>query len=260
MKSSVEVGASSSPAATRRSRAYVHGSAPTPKGFPYFPKPERHDEYRLAPAVRTDWDDFRRLSAAGLSCDPPDEAELAAALELVRGRPFGGVQPGAYDWSEESAITMIEDIVDVAHALAITRTAEGDHLGARHAAAIGLTVAPTSELLLRDSIEPSAGPAIPRRSRASPTSSGGRVLADDEEPSWKTRRSLCWASFLTDVEERAAYPPRGRDPPAGVSGAHQHRVGAEPWTGRRRHVALVGHRPSSTRARKVILAGDRVVR
>lgn len=35
-------------------------------GEPYLPKPGRQDEYRLQPAVRTDWDDFRELAAQDL--------------------------------------------------------------------------------------------------------------------------------------------------------------------------------------------------
>lgn len=150
------------------------------EGRQYFPKPERHDEYRLAPEVRTDWDDFRDLAAEGLAKDPPDAERLRAALDLVRGRPFEGVQPGAYDWCEEAAITMVENVVDVAHALAIVRLAKGDYLGARHAAAVGLVADPTSELMVRDSIEAAARAGdLPEVERLADLIKR-RVLEDDE--------------------------------------------------------------------------------
>ncbi|MDO8105950.1 hypothetical protein Q6348_01920 [Isoptericola sp. b441] len=54
-----------------------------PDGWPHFPRPERHDDYRLSAAVRADWDDIRDLAAAGLASDPPDPDLLEKALDRV---------------------------------------------------------------------------------------------------------------------------------------------------------------------------------
>ena len=49
--------------------------------------------YRISPAVATDWAQFQALSRDGASRD-----DLAAAMGLVRGRPFTGVPAGSYGW------------------------------------------------------------------------------------------------------------------------------------------------------------------
>jgi hypothetical protein len=49
--------------------------------------------YRISPAVATDWAQFQALSRAEASRD-----DLAAAMSLVRGRPFAGVPAGSYGW------------------------------------------------------------------------------------------------------------------------------------------------------------------
>ena len=75
-----------------------------------------------------------------------------AALDLVRGRPFLGVNPAAYAWAESGIQDMISAIVDVAHALAERTLAAGDHRRARWAAARGLAAEPFAELLYEDAI------------------------------------------------------------------------------------------------------------
>ncbi len=49
--------------------------------------------YRISPAVATDWAQFQALSRDSASRD-----DLAAAMGLVRGRPFAGVPAGSYGW------------------------------------------------------------------------------------------------------------------------------------------------------------------
>ncbi len=101
--------------------------------------------YRLHPAVRTDWHDLLRLARHGLTEDDGDQ--LDAALRLVRGRPFLGVDPTSYAWAEADAQTMISTIVDVAHDTATHLMDRGRPTAARSALATGLTVEPASEAL-----------------------------------------------------------------------------------------------------------------
>jgi DNA-binding SARP family transcriptional activator len=101
--------------------------------------------YRLHPAVRTDWHDLLRLARHGLVDDDGDQ--LDAALGLVRGRPFLGVDPAGYAWAEADAQTMISTIVDIAHDTATHLVDTGRTTAARRALATGLTVEPSNEAL-----------------------------------------------------------------------------------------------------------------
>jgi nucleoid-associated protein YgaU/DNA-binding SARP family transcriptional activator len=101
--------------------------------------------YRLHPAVRTDWHDLLRLARQGLTEDDVDQ--LDAALRLVRGRPFLGVDPAGYAWAEADAQTMISTIVDIAHDTAAQLMDTGMPSAARSALATGLTVEPANEAL-----------------------------------------------------------------------------------------------------------------
>jgi DNA-binding SARP family transcriptional activator len=101
--------------------------------------------YRLHPAVRTDWHDLLRLARHGLTADDGDQ--LDAALRLVRGRPFLGVDPASYAWAEADAQTMISTIVDIAHDTATHLIDTGRLRAARSALATGLVVEPASEAL-----------------------------------------------------------------------------------------------------------------
>jgi nucleoid-associated protein YgaU len=106
------------------------------------------DGYRLHPDVRTDWHLWQELLPAG-----PQQAStetLAAALELVRDKPFAGTNPRRYAWAERDRQDMISAIVDVAHELARRALLDGDAPLARRAAAAGLQTDPGAELLWRD--------------------------------------------------------------------------------------------------------------
>ena len=97
----------------------------------------------------------QRAPTTWLETQPPNASALAAALGLVRGRPFLGVDPTTYTWSEVDTQEMISAIVDVAHTLAMHRLEEGDVRGAREAVAKGkgLLAEPCSELLYQDAIK-----------------------------------------------------------------------------------------------------------
>ncbi|MFZ5872010.1 MAG: AfsR/SARP family transcriptional regulator, partial [Actinomycetota bacterium] len=124
----------------------------TPDGKPYLPLVADGGEYRLRPEVTCDWHDFLRLARRGLSRGPDGVDDLGAALDLVRARPFLGIDPATYTWAEADIQEMISAIVDVAHVLSVARCELGDYRGAQEAAARGLHVEPCSELLYRDAI------------------------------------------------------------------------------------------------------------
>ncbi|MFI7095452.1 LysM peptidoglycan-binding domain-containing protein [Streptomyces lydicus] len=106
--------------------------------------------YALAPAVDSDWHRFQRLTAAAAkSSGTQAAAQLRAALELVRGRPFSGVNSRRYAWAEHQAQDMISAIVDAAADLAERCLAQGDPRGALWAATKGLDAAPEMENLYR---------------------------------------------------------------------------------------------------------------
>ena len=125
----------------------------SPDGEPYLPLVTDGGTYRLRPEVSCDWHDFVRFAELGTETQLPNASALAAALDLVRGRPFLGVDPTTYTWSEADTQEMISAIVDVAHTLAMFRLEEGDVRGAREAVAKGLLAEPCSELLYQDAIK-----------------------------------------------------------------------------------------------------------
>ncbi|REK84438.1 LysM peptidoglycan-binding domain-containing protein [Streptomyces inhibens] len=121
-------------------------------GTPFFPPIATTSDarYALAPTVDSDWHHFQRLTAAAAqSPGPQAAAQLRAALELVRGRPFSGVNSRRYAWAEHQAQDMISAIVDAAADLAEHCLAQGDPRGALWAATKGLDAAPEIENLYR---------------------------------------------------------------------------------------------------------------
>ncbi|WP_411138996.1 BTAD domain-containing putative transcriptional regulator [Streptomyces sp. C10] len=122
-------------------------------GTPFFPPIATTSDarYALAPAVDSDWHHFQRLTAAAAENPggPQAAAQLRAALELVRGRPFSGVNSRRYAWAEHQAQDMISAIVDAAADLAEHCLAQGDPRGALWAATKGLDAAPEMENLYR---------------------------------------------------------------------------------------------------------------
>lgn len=124
----------------------------SPEGEPYLPLVVDGGTYKLRPDVSCDWHDFVRFSKLGLDAGADGAMALSAALELVRGRPFLGVDPATYTWAEADAQEMISAVVDVAHVLSTVRFEAGDYRRAQEAAAKGLLAEPCSELLYRDAL------------------------------------------------------------------------------------------------------------
>jgi hypothetical protein len=132
----------------------------TGDGQPFLGLVGEGGHYTLARSVSCDWHDFCTLAKRGMATGPEGTADLIAALELVRGRPFLGVNPVAYGWAEAATQDMISSIVDVAHELALRSLADGDSRRARWAAAQGLVVDAASELLYRDAIRAAASAGL----------------------------------------------------------------------------------------------------
>jgi nucleoid-associated protein YgaU/DNA-binding SARP family transcriptional activator len=124
----------------------------SPEGEPYLPLVVDGGSYKLRPEVSCDWHDFVRFAKLGLDSGQEGAMALTAALDLVRGRPFLGVDPATYTWAEADAQEMISAIVDVAHVLSAMRCEAGDYRRAQEAAARGLLAEPCSELLYRDAM------------------------------------------------------------------------------------------------------------
>jgi hypothetical protein len=123
-----------------------------PDGQPHLGLVGEGGVYTLSAGVTADWHDFCALAKRGLANGPNGIDDLGAALDLVRGRPFLGVNPVTYTWAELDTQDMISAIVDVAHALATLALAGDDPRCARWAASKGLVVDPCAELLYQDAI------------------------------------------------------------------------------------------------------------
>jgi DNA-binding SARP family transcriptional activator len=133
-----------------------------PHGGHYLEHFGENSGYGVRPDIGCDWHDFQALAGRGLAAGPDGADDLAAALDLVRGRPFLGVTPHTYTWAEADTQEMLAAIVDTAHALAELALAAGDHRRARWAASAGLTADPYAELLYQDAIRAAkaAGDAV----------------------------------------------------------------------------------------------------
>ncbi len=140
------------------------------------------DGYRLHPHVRTDWHRWQELLPGGP--EQASTATLAAALDLVRGKPFAGVNPRRYAWAEPDRQDMISAIVDVAHELARRALLDGNAPLARRAAAAGLHADPGAELLWRDALKAEwlAGDLTGLATTADRLSALADELGDDLEP------------------------------------------------------------------------------
>jgi hypothetical protein len=117
------------------------------RGRPYLLVHSAASGYRLDVRVKTDWQTWRDLLPDGQG--GARTADLAAALGLVRGRPFAGARARRYVWAEYPQQRMITEIVDTAVELAGRWLAAGQWRAAEEAAVVGLTVEPGVERLWR---------------------------------------------------------------------------------------------------------------
>ncbi|MFE4254411.1 LysM peptidoglycan-binding domain-containing protein [Streptomyces sp. NPDC056910] len=122
-----------------------------PDGNPYLPR-DRTGTYRLSPTTRCDWTRFTQLAERGLANGPQDGAgiaDLEAALDLVRGRPFGDADLA---WAAARTQEILVRITDTAHTLATWHrtTPHPDLTAARRAVTRGLDIDDTAEILYQD--------------------------------------------------------------------------------------------------------------
>lgn len=105
--------------------------------------PRSHGHLRLGPTVGTDWERFRRLARS----DRPDA--WVEALDLVRGRPLGGLR--SPDWAVlEGFVAEIEEaVVDIGLRLAGHLLERYDARTAGSVARRALLVSPFDERLYR---------------------------------------------------------------------------------------------------------------
>lgn len=106
--------------------------------------------YAYTDRVRCDWLEFQRLVAEARRASGPDfEGLMHQALELVRGRPFEGIDPRRYVWAEHDINDMISAIADAATELAEYYMDTGAPRAALWAASRGLVAAEETERLHR---------------------------------------------------------------------------------------------------------------
>ena len=150
------------------------------------------DTVRLRPDVSCDWHDFQQLAMRGVTPGEQGLADLEAALALVRGRPFLGIDPRRYTWAERHVQQMVSLIVDVAEKAATQLLSVGEPARACDAANAGLSVDQTNEALLRLAVSSSisAGrPELAARLRDRFVSDVEQLLGDvDLDP--ETSRTL----------------------------------------------------------------------
>lgn len=106
--------------------------------------------YRLSDQVRTDWSEFCALYRDGHRTKSVEL--LRAALQLVRGRPFGDLDAGpGFRWlhTEGHVRHMEAEIVDVADLASGLYLDRGEPLEARWAATQGLLAGPSERLWVR---------------------------------------------------------------------------------------------------------------
>ncbi|OJV78672.1 MAG: hypothetical protein BGO37_12570 [Cellulomonas sp. 73-92] len=104
--------------------------------------------FRLGDGITTDWASFQHHLAQAVALEgQPRVSELAAAVALVRDRPFRGISPAAYVWADYDIQKMVGAIVDGAGLLARIHQQAGRNRDAIAVATLGLLVEPCSEEL-----------------------------------------------------------------------------------------------------------------
>lgn len=109
--------------------------------------------YCLGDDVTCDWTDFQKFARRGFTAGADGSADLAAALSLVRDRPFLGIGGAEFIWAETEMQAMIGLIADTAHLLAEVQLRTGQNRAAVETAMIGIRAEPCSEVLHRDAVQ-----------------------------------------------------------------------------------------------------------
>jgi hypothetical protein len=137
----------------------------------------------LGPRVRVDWDVFRALVArAAASSD--EEGCLGRALDLVRGQPLDGRDPGRYGWlaTDSFPYEVSALVADTAHRLSELRLGSGDPVGAMVTARAGLRLAFDDEALWRDLLRAAAATGEEEMLRSVVAEISARAALDEVLP------------------------------------------------------------------------------
>jgi DNA-binding SARP family transcriptional activator len=137
--------------------------------------PHAHGRLVLADTVGTDWDRFVVLA------DSEMPASWRSALELVRGRPFGGLRAADWPILEGIGPAIESAVVDLSCRLANHCLAIDDAAGAEWAARRGLLVSPYDERLYRILMQAADRAGHPAGVEAV-MAELVRLVADDIEP------------------------------------------------------------------------------
>lgn len=116
-------------------------------GLEFFPRHQGDDVGYVLHGVRTDveqWDALIQGRPLAASTE-----NLAAALALVRGRPFTGQRIRYYAWADPIKQRLIAEIVDASYDLGRRYYMAGDYPGCEKALTIGLDIDPGQERLHR---------------------------------------------------------------------------------------------------------------
>jgi len=116
-------------------------------GLEFFPRHQGDDIGYVLHGVRTDVEQWDAL-IQGRPLAAPTE-NLAAALALVRGRPFTGQRIRYYAWADPIKQRLIAEIVDASYDLGRRYYMAGDYPGCEKALTIGLDIDPGQERLHR---------------------------------------------------------------------------------------------------------------
>jgi nucleoid-associated protein YgaU/DNA-binding SARP family transcriptional activator len=117
-------------------------------GEPFLQTSGEGARLRLGDGVTCDWHEFQHLAMRGLqTANGTGLEDLDNALDLVRGRPFLGIDPQRYIWAEPHIQEMVTLIVDVARAAARGHLDQDEARLARSQAMRGLDVDPLDECL-----------------------------------------------------------------------------------------------------------------
>jgi hypothetical protein len=125
------------------------------------------DRLQLSQAVTTDWAEFARaMSAARDQRRDEASSRLDAAMGLIRGRPFLGVDPTRYVWAERPMQEMVSMIADAARMAAEINIERGNYGRGRDLALRGLEVVGVDDRLAEIAMRASyleGDPAAARR-------------------------------------------------------------------------------------------------
>lgn len=149
-----------------------------------------------AAAVTCDWARFQRFARTGLARYDED-----GDLALVRCRPFTGIDPQRYAWTEPIVQEMVSAVVDVAYELATRRREAHDIPGALWAAKRGLLAAEESEMLHRQiflapTTPPTTSTPCAKPRPASPASTNSSSAASAWKPKLPNSYVTCYPAPL----------------------------------------------------------------